>query len=345
LGTLSRREFIKLSGISLAALACRLPGNEQVRGLPELSGCSMGRIARNNEPVYSQPDLASKRLRILGRDELVSLLEEVESPYGPEHNQRWYRLEQGYLHSGNVQRVAYSTNLPLKSIPSTGILGQVTVPYTRTSYKTRQGSWMQLYRLYYGTVHWITALEEGASGELLYRLTDELLRVHYRVPAEHLRPLPESFYAPFQDDTDPQEKYLKVSLERQTVTAIQNRTIVREMAASTGRRYTPTYPGEFYVDRKHPSKHMGDGGITSNLHAYELVGVPWTSFFQTNGIAFHGTFWHDNFGTPTSKGCVNLRNEDALWVFRWTTPSYRAEFDDRPTWRITARDGTRVIVS
>jgi lipoprotein-anchoring transpeptidase ErfK/SrfK len=44
------------------------------------------------------------------------------------------------------------------------------------------------------------------------------------------------------------------------------------------------------------------------------------SFFTKDGIAFHGTYWHDNFGRMMSHGCVNLRNADALWIYRWTTP-------------------------
>jgi lipoprotein-anchoring transpeptidase ErfK/SrfK len=105
---------------------------------------------------------------------------------------------------------------------------------------------------------------------------------------------------------------------------------------------TPT--GEFQVNRKYPSKHMGDGGLTSDIRAYELVDAPWVSFFHEAGIAFHGTYWHDNFGYPMSHGCVNMRNEDALWLFRWTTPSYAIQTGNRPTWKITGKGGTAVIV-
>jgi hypothetical protein len=35
---------------------------------------------------------------------------------------------------------------------------------------------------------------------------------------------------------------------------------------------------------------MSDGGITANFDASELIGVLWTTFFHTNGVAFHGTF-------------------------------------------------------
>ncbi len=65
---------------------------------------------------------------------------------------------------------------------------------------------------------------------------------------------------------------------------------------------------------------MGDGNLTDDLEAYELPGVPWVSFFHSFGIGFHGTYWHNNFGTWMSHGCVNMRNEDAKWLYRWTTP-------------------------
>jgi hypothetical protein len=89
---------------------------------------------------------------------------------------------------------------------------------------------------------------------------------------------------------------------------------------------------------------MGDGGITADLNAYELVGVPWTTFFHPAGIAFHGTFWHDNFGTPMSQGCVNLRNADAKWLFRWCSPAFNPQVEDRSGWKLF-EDGTRVMVS
>ncbi|NOY98449.1 MAG: L,D-transpeptidase [Chloroflexi bacterium] len=38
------------------------------------------------------------------------------------------------------------------------------------------------------------------------------------------------------------------------------------------------------------------------------------------GVAIHSTYWHNNYGVPTSRGCVNARPDDAKWIFRWTQP-------------------------
>ena len=71
---------------------------------------------------------------------------------------------------------------------------------------------------------------------------------------------------------------------------------------------------------KMPAKHMGDGNLFADLDGYELPGVPWTSFFTSQGHAFHGTYWHNNFGTPMSHGSINMRTEEAKWLFHWVRP-------------------------
>ena len=60
------------------------------------------------------------------------------------------------------------------------------------------------------------------------------------------------------------------------------------------------------------------GGTPEN--GYDLPGVPWVSYFSGNGAAIHGTYWHNDYGTPKSSGCLNVRPEDAKWLFRWTLP-------------------------
>jgi hypothetical protein len=46
-------------------------------------------------------------------------------------------------------------------------------------------------------------------------------------------------------------------------------------------------------------------------------------FFEAvGGYAIHGAYWHNNFGWPMSRGCVNMRSDEAKWLFRWITPSW-----------------------
>ena len=105
-------------------------------------------------------------------------------------------------------------------------------------------------------------------------------------------------------------KWIDVDLSSQTVRAYQGSTVVRSMVVSTGIARYPTPPGTFRVYAKYPSVAMSGPG-------YYLPGVPHTMFFY-KGYALHGTYWHSNFGTPMSHGCINLTRADASWLYSWT---------------------------
>jgi len=201
--------------------------------------------------------------------------------------------------------------------------------------------------LYYGSTHWVKGVNSGPDGTPWYRLHDELTEIEYHVQAIHLRFIQPEEFEPISPEVNPSDKRIDVSIALQTLTAYENDRVVLKTKVSTGipdRRNIPglistnTPTGEFHVYSKMPSKHMGDGQLTSDLEAYKLPGVPWTTFFAPNGVAFHGTYWHDNFGMMMSHGCVNMRTEEAKWIFRWTTPVSAPEI-----WEQTGY-GTLVIV-
>lgn len=344
--SLSRRDFLKLLGISFAGVFIPIGGPGIFPNSPCLdsSATMLGRVTRRSIDVLSQPDPSSPRLDKVERDSLLPLLSEVISPYGPAENPRWYRLSQGYVHSAYIQRVEQThLNAPLFEIPEAGLLAEVTVPFTQTNYTNRKGQTTPLYRLYYQSVHWITGLVEGPDGEPWYRLTDEWLRVQYEAPAAHLRPIPAAEYQPYALPDLETPRHIEVSLAEQMLFAYEGDQIIFQTQVSSGKRYMETPTGEFAINRKYPSKHMGDGGLTANLNAYELVGVPWVSFFHSTGVAFHGTFWHDNFGTPMSQGCINMRNADARWLYRWSGPAYPTGLGFHNGRKLTAT-GTRVVI-
>ena len=328
--TVNRRDFLKLSSMGLGTMAIEplrrmLPPEDQVAPL------GIGRVTISAIGVFKEPNLKSERLAIRKRDELVTLAEDLISPYGPKHNPRWYRVVGGYSHSAYLQRVENaSLNSPAKWIRKAGQLGEITVPFTQSL--RRQGSvtdWEPLYRLYFQSVHWITGLDEGPDGEPWYQLSDELLKLDYHVPATHVRLIDDDELTPLSADIPPGAKSIQVNLIEQTLTAYEGEEVVLQTEVSTGLPNlgpvtgipTDTPRGNFNIDPKVPAKHMGNGRLTAEIGAYELPGVPWTCFFEhMTGIAFHGTYWHDNFGSRMSHGCVNMRVEDAKWLYRWSTP-------------------------
>ncbi|MFP3854181.1 MAG: L,D-transpeptidase [Anaerolineales bacterium] len=158
---------------------------------------------------------------------------------------------------------------------------------------------------------------------------DDLLHISYYARAEHFRYVSADEISPISPEVPLAEKWIEVSLAHQELMAYERDNLVMRTRISSGipdkrprqngiPTITPT--GRFYVDKKMPLRHMGDGRITGSLEAYELPGVPWVSYFHETGVAFHGTYWHRNFGTPTSHGCINMQIDEAKWLFRWTLP-------------------------
>jgi len=104
-------------------------------------------------------------------------------------------------------------------------------------------------------------------------------------------------------------RWIDINLSRQTLTAYQGSTPVLQALVSTGTSRYPTPTGRFAIQRKYRSTHMSGPG-------YSLPNVPYAMFF-VGGYAIHGTYWHSNFGTPMSHGCVNMRTDQAGWLFDW----------------------------
>jgi hypothetical protein len=232
-----------------------------------------------------------------------------------------------------LQRVKTIFNVPISSIPEgTRTLVEVTVPFTNPWRYSKAYGWEQLeWRLYYGTVHWIDALDEGPPGANWYegpwyRVWDHIASFPYFVPALHFRPITADSYSALSPEVPWDQKKIEVNLSTQTLTAYEYGNAVFKTTISSGvpTSETTTHVGKFSVIEKLPTEHMGAANIYAAVDDYVLAGVPWTCYFTEDGQAFHGTYWHENFGTPMSHGCVNMRTSEALWLFRWATPQHAA---------------------
>jgi hypothetical protein len=105
-----------------------------------------------------------------------------------------------------------------------------------------------------------------------------------------------------------------VSLSMQALWAYENGQVVRSTYVSTGTERTPTPVGLFWVNNKFPIETM-EGTI--NGEYYIVKDVPYVMYFNDQGDALHGAYWHSNFGTPMSHGCVNLPLDVAAWMYEW----------------------------
>jgi lipoprotein-anchoring transpeptidase ErfK/SrfK len=109
-------------------------------------------------------------------------------------------------------------------------------------------------------------------------------------------------------------KAILVSVGQQKLWAFKGQEIVLTSYVSTGKAGFETPLGTYSILSKLPSQTMAGviGGET-----YNVPDVPWVMYFTTGGHALHGTYWHNNFGTPMSHGCVNLPMDVAAWLYDW----------------------------
>ena len=107
------------------------------------------------------------------------------------------------------------------------------------------------------------------------------------------------------------ERWIDVNLSEQRVYVYEGDVTVNTFIVSTGLPDTPTVTGKYQIYVKVPIQNMSGPG-------YYLPNVPWVMYFYES-YGFHGTYWHNNFGRPMSRGCVNMRTDDAAWLYNWAS--------------------------
>jgi lipoprotein-anchoring transpeptidase ErfK/SrfK len=103
------------------------------------------------------------------------------------------------------------------------------------------------------------------------------------------------------------ERWIDVNLTTQEAFAYEGKELVRSFVVSTGTWQYPTVTGTYRVYVKYTYADMSGPG-------YYLPDVPNVMYFY-EGYGLHGTYWHNNFGTPMSHGCVNLTIDDSAWLY------------------------------
>ena len=112
-------------------------------------------------------------------------------------------------------------------------------------------------------------------------------------------------------------KEIVVSISAQRVWAYENDEMILTSLVSTGTAeipFTTTPVGQWSVLTKYDVQDM-QGTVSGE--DYFVPAVPDVMYFDNLGNALHGTYWHNNFGTPMSHGCVNLPLDVADFLYDW----------------------------
>jgi lipoprotein-anchoring transpeptidase ErfK/SrfK len=311
----TRRDFLRLASATVlgGALSSRL-------SIASAASNRLGRVATDYLRIHQKASDQSKVLGWKGFDEVVPILQDVVG----DDKKAWIETGDGYILGADVQPVTQTWNKAVAAISKPGQIGEITVPFTDARRKPDLLAPVA-YRLYFSSTYWVRELVYDGSKKPWYKLYDERLGIYYYADARAVRLVPASELKPLSPSVD--NKRVLVSLKDQRVTAYEGKAEVFSTLVSTGRLYLAddgsahswTPNGEFVIDRKRPSRHMGFGEAAGS--DYELPGVPWVSYFHWKGFSFHGTWWHNDYGRPRSAGCVNMRSDEAKWLYRWSFPT------------------------
>ncbi len=143
--------------------------------------------------------------------------------------------------------------------------------------------------------------------------------------------------APMPKGVTGSERWIAVDIEEQLLLAYEGAQLMRVIPCSTGKRGN-THKGAYRIQKKLRRQHMH-----LRMNRVRVEDVQWVMYYdKEDAIAIHSAYWHDDFGTPVSHGCVNLPPEDARWLFEWSEPV--ALPTDSVRFPLPRDSGTRVIV-
>jgi hypothetical protein len=322
---ISRRDFLKLAASGSLAFALKDLRIDRALAAPSIK---QGRITLSGIPMYEAPTFIANKMHHFRRDEVVEITSVDENgEQGNPFNAAWYQVNgEGYTYSGWVHPVETIYQKPNFDVPKGGRLGEITVPFSDTRLSpyihAKRG-----YRIYYGTTHWVRRFfVTREEKSIWYEIYDFHLKKSFYVRSHDMRLVRDDELSLLSPDVPAEEKSIVVDLSAQMVTAFEGEKMVFSQRCSSGARGTETPKGNFRTYHKGPSVHMSNqGDALENI--YNLPGVPWCSFFTGSGHAFHGTYWHNDYGRPRSHGCVNLLSDAAKFLYRWTMPNVPPDAD------------------
>lgn len=334
---ITRREFLKLS--SATAILPLLSGAFRFasKAVFDPAPASFGRITTGiRQAVRATASPKGDFVAWKVYDDVIPLYATTIGDALWPSNAIWYETDGGFIHSAFVQPVENTpTSDILTTIEAPGIWTQVCVPIAVTR-SSPAAQWPGR-KIYYGSVYRAVGATIGPNSDWWYQLQEGIA---YRpgpfVPASSMRHIPSAELDPISLGVA--DKRIEVDLKQQQLTAFEgdNAVFTTRVASGYGGHFTPR--GEHFVIRKQHTAYM-IGGEGSD--AYDLPGVSFPVYFTYSGVATHGTYWHNDFGRPRSHGCVNVTNQAAEWLFRWTEPALPyAEYSMSVKWG----EGTQIVI-
>ncbi len=269
-------------------------------------------------PIYETPDQSGKQITTWTAGMQVTYFAEVDgTPY--KGTKRWYKV------LSNPDR--YVPTWSIFSTPTPGLQEPSPLPKSGPiAWVGRLGSGANV-RIGPGTSHQVVKSWSAGRRVLVYaEVTGEAYEGStkwYQVasPPEQSLFLHSSFVTKEGeiarvDKPAYSGRWIDVDVANQVMTAYFGARPLLVAQTASGTNKNPTDKGTYPTFWRLASQRMqGDNLFASDY--YNLDAVPYISYFHPSGEAIHGAYWHDNFGTQLSHGCVNTSLPVSQWVLTW----------------------------
>lgn len=379
---ISRREFLKLTAIGLGGLVLSgrnprsvlsqtsqiITDDPYAPTFPE--NIRLGRVCVGGPGtpigIFSEPHMNAPQVRRSYFDEVFLWKKQVVTRAGNINfnaiNQRWVETEEGYIYADVLQPVEHRINQALTQLPeqadgSRGMWIEISTPYSPMDLikpKENHQWWIRdpnnIYpRVHYSQVFWAFDIRQRpVTNRTQYCLQQGpgSLPDAYWVDAAICEPIMPDSIEPIHPEVG--DKLVVVRIRDRglsTLTCYEGdqevfftTASVGRISEETGRSFTPL--GTHTPWRKLVSMHYSADG---QFNDFDIPGVGWNFGIEPNGVFIHSTYWHNGFGNLNSAGCINLRPEDAKWVWRWVEPQAPYGYPGLSEWQ-GAGISTRVRV-
>ena len=265
-----------------------------------------GRLA-DNANVYAEPSRSAPIVRNVGEGYLFAT---INSWFDNEAGETWYEINYGeYVHEADIALVTQSDfrGVQINSQPERpfGWLVADVFPSTEVDGepddalpKLLRYTFVEIYDAVLGDADWLWY--DIGNGRWIKQTYFSIVDVN-----------------PRPEDIGEDQFWVEVDLYEQTFAAYEGDQMVYATLISSGLNRWPTREGLYQVEQRYEAYKMS--GAEGRSDYYFLEDIPYIMYFDLfNGIALHGTYWHDRFGYKHSHGCVNMSILDAEWAFNWS---------------------------
>jgi LysM repeat protein len=213
------------------------------------------------------------------------------------------------VYAGQVLRIPDGNSAPAAQ-PAPAAPAPAPAPSSSVTHLVKRGEILSAIALNYGVSVQAIATANGIYNPSLIYAGQSLV-----IPGTTVTGAPQPMAAAPAPAVSYGNRWIDVNLTTQHLTAYENNTPVYNALISSGAYPYLTVTGQFQIYLRYQAQDMNGYRLG---YDYYLPNVPYVQYFYRD-FALHGTYWHNNFGTPMSHGCVNLSTPDAQWIYNWST--------------------------